>query len=406
MGYFQDYSDVGGGREALIAAGETLATSDEVVARKLIAERLVELEQRRRNRTMLGIEQPQALEAFAAYHLVRKKKAGRVSDRHIADQERYLREAVRFFGASRDLASIGVGDVERYLDHVRGLPARTGGTIGARAQYAYIQPLVNLYRRAIKEKAVPPGFNPATDISDAPSPSQDEWDETGAWLEVWEAALVLQAAKHYEPGRGPFAAIPFMYPLVATYLLTGARDAEVKGLELADLSFERGVVSIRRNQWRGLKTKRSRREVPMWPQLREILLAYLNGPHAPKGKLLFPSPRHTQERMIDDLRKPLSRIALAAGFSAGDLHPLVFRHTYATTRRLTVDRVFTVDGSVGFAPVNEKVIEQEMGHATGRLLQLIYTHLPRVPWRSEVVEYRLEQHGASIPAPRLHLVAA
>ncbi len=401
-GDFRDYADVGGEREALIPAGETLATTDEVIARKLLAERLVELERRRRDRTLLGIERIETLGDFAEHHLREKAMGGRLTPRYLVDQARYLDAAIRFFGGERALTSIGVRDVSAYASHLRTLPNHAGGTIGERAQRGYLQALENLYVRAGAEACVSPGYNPVSAMIEKPS-MQSEGE--GEWLEVWEAALVLEAARNDRPGSGPWKSIPFVYPLVATYLLTGARAAEVLGLEVSDVRFQRGVITIQPNDWRRVKTRRSRREVPLWPQLRAILLEYLNGPDRPAGALLFPSPRAEDDRMVDDLRVPLARIARAAGWREGDLSPLLFRHTYATTRRLTVERVWTTDGSLAYAPVSERKIEQEMGHTSGRLLKLIYTHLPRAPWRSEAVEYRLEQHQGVIPPARLKLVA-
>ena len=56
-GDFRDYRDVGGGREALIPPGEPQATFDSVVAEKLIADRLKELQERVRPRC-LSLEEP------------------------------------------------------------------------------------------------------------------------------------------------------------------------------------------------------------------------------------------------------------------------------------------------------------------------------------------------------------
>ena len=47
---FRDYTDVGGRQEALIPPAATLATTDPDVARKLVAARLEQLEERRRRR--------------------------------------------------------------------------------------------------------------------------------------------------------------------------------------------------------------------------------------------------------------------------------------------------------------------------------------------------------------------
>jgi integrase len=67
-----------------------------------------------------------------------------------------------------------------------------------------------------------------------------------------------------------------VFPLLATFLLTGGRRAEVLGLEISDVSFPRNTVTFRPNRFRRLKTATSARVVPVWPQLRDILTAYLS----------------------------------------------------------------------------------------------------------------------------------
>jgi integrase len=108
-------------------------------------------------------------------------------------------------------------------------------------------------------------------------------------------------------------AIPFVYPLISTYLLTGGRRAEVLGLEVDDISFDRKTVTFRPNGHRRLKTSTSARVLPLWPQLAEILRAYLfQGGDAPGG-LLFPSPAGP-EAVLKDFQKVLDHVASAAGF--------------------------------------------------------------------------------------------
>ena len=68
-----------------------------------------------------------------------------------------------------------------------------------------------------------------------------------------------------------------MYPIIATYLLTGGREKEVLGLEVEDISFDRGTVTFRPNRWRRLKTATGHRTVPLWPQLEEVLRDYIYG---------------------------------------------------------------------------------------------------------------------------------
>jgi integrase len=157
----------------------------------------------------------------------------------------------------------------------------------------------------------------------------------------------------YKGRRG--AHLPYAHALVATYLLTGGRHDEVLGLELDDISFDRHTIAFRPNRWRRLKTRQSRRTVPLWPQLEVILREYVFGVRVLQpGTLLFPSFEAGQEAMISDVRKLLDRVAVRSGFLTpridsltGHQHrkrsgePLwegrsirtrIFRHTYCSAR--------------------------------------------------------------------------
>ena len=60
-GDFPDYVDVGGRQEALIPEGGSIATDDPVIAEAFVARRLVDLQERRRSRVILGIERQTTL---------------------------------------------------------------------------------------------------------------------------------------------------------------------------------------------------------------------------------------------------------------------------------------------------------------------------------------------------------
>lgn len=88
---------------------------------------------------------------------------------------------------------------------------------------------------------------------------------------------MLKPVRTWEPATEGAANADFAYPVFATALLTGGRKSEVLGLELGDLDLDnRNVVRFRPNKHRDLKTDTSTRTVPIWPQLREILVDYLN----------------------------------------------------------------------------------------------------------------------------------
>jgi integrase len=322
---------------------------------------------------------------------VAKAKAGRVTDGWLEATEVYLRRAIAFLGSSRELQSIGVRDVRAWLEALR-TEGRSGGTLRH-----HLNALSNLYRRAGAEEVVAPGYNPAAALLEKPSARTAE----AKWLEVHEASLLLETARLFRSDR-PDLAIPFVYPLVATFLLTGGRRAEILGLEVDDVSFDRRTVTIRPNAHRRLKTSTSARVVPLWPQLEGILRAYLfQGGDAPTG-LLFPSPAGA-DAMLTSFRKVLDQVAIATGFweyvqtPAGELvkdrdgeprrrgtvRTKMFRHTYCAARVQTLDQG---------APVSIYTVGRELGHGGDSLVRRVYGHLGQVRHRSEAVEYRIEQH--------------
>lgn len=373
---FRDFQDVGGGREALVAPGGARATIDPVIAEKLVADRLSELQERRRNRILLGVERDATLRVFAAHHLLEKAKSGKFEDRWLASVETHLREAVVFFGAERQLASIRTPDVQRYAQHLRQLPNRRGATLGAGTVRKYLNSLSNLYARAASEGVVQSGFNPVTALMDKPVATRKE----AKWLEIHEAALFLESARVHRPRAD---SLPFMYAVIGTFLLTGGRTSEVLGLEVDDISFDRRTVTFRPNRWRRLKTSTAHRTVTLWPQLEAILRPYVFGGEGPLGSLLFPSARVEHEMMVTDIRKSLDSVAMRAGWKPGEIRTKIFRHTYCAARLQTLDRD---------APVSEYTVARELGHGGRSMVERVYGHLGQVRHRSEVVEYRVEQH--------------
>lgn len=183
------------------------------------------------------------------------------------------------------------------------------------------------------------------------------------------------------------------YPLLATVLLTGGRKSEVLGLEVGDVDLDdRHVIRFQPNEHRDLKTDTSTRTVPIWPQLREALVGYLNGPKAPTSGLLFPSPRRPG-KMIQDFRKSLDAIGKRVGFAEGEVRFHKLRHTYTAARIQTTEHG---------APVALFTVARELGHSSTRLIERRYGHLltnRRV--RSDVVGFRPETYEEEI-GERLH----
>ena len=299
-----------------------------------------------------------------------------ITEQWLAAVKQHLNRAVEHFGGDRLLGSITRADLLTWLS---ALARRFSG--GAARQH--LNSVSNLYRRAVADGLVP--ANPVTALLPTEKPKGST--EEAAWLEVPEAALLLDAAKHYEPKRDDLG-MPFAYPLIATMLLTGGRRDEVLGLEVDDVSLERKTVTFRPNRWRRLKTKRSHRVVPLWPQLERILRVYFpERERMDGGTLLFPSFRTGQEAMLTDIRKLLDAVAKRAGWKEGEITTKMFRHTYISARIQT-----THNG----APVAAFTVAREVGHSSTAMIEKVYGHLGQVQHRSEVVEYRIGQHKKAI----------
>ena len=75
--------------------------------------------------------------------------------------------------------------------------------------------------------------------------------------------------------------------------------------------------------------------------------------------------------------------ASCAAWKAGELTTRVFRHTWTAARLQTLDRG---------APLSVYTVARELGHGSEEMVRRVYAHLGTVRHRSEVVEYRIEQH--------------
>ena len=127
----------------------------------------------------------------------------------------------------------------------------------------------------------------------------------------------------------------------------------------------------------------------LWPQLEDILRAYFRTTEAEGGlgRLVFPSPKDGEESLITDFRKSLDAVAGRCGWNKGEIRSKMFRHTYCSARLQTLD---------GGAPVSPFTVSKELGHGGLLMMEQVYGHLGQIRHRSDVVEYRIEQHREAV----------
>ena len=298
------YSDVGGGREALAEPGATWGTTDEEIAEVVFTARHAELQEKRRGRAGVQVARSTTMAELVRDHLIKKAKARRTSRSYLNDLEQRLRTAIEYFGRGRNPRSIEPAEVRSWIEHLAKDGKRRPGTVRH-----YLNALSGLYGRAQEGLYVDPKYNPVAMLQEKPT---SRWKGEAAFFEMADAALLLGAARILE-ARHRRNATPGLYPIVATFLLTGGRRSEVVGLDVEDVSFDRGMIRFRPNAHRTLKTQTSVRTVSVWPQLREILQRWMYGRETPRTTgLLFPS---RSGGLIRDLRKSLDAMADLCGMN-------------------------------------------------------------------------------------------
>jgi integrase len=172
-------------------------------------------------------------------------------------------------------------------------------------------------------------------------PSDSRAEREQRYITPPELARLMEAS-HSHPERRA---------LWATLALTGLRIAEALGLGTwPHVDLCAGVISVRQScvcgKISGLKTKRSRRDVPILPELLEVLQAY-RLVHAPNPQqLLFASSQGTALRADDVRRRWLAPLLRRLRIAPAGCH--AFRHSVPAM----LDRI-------GLTPT---MIQRWMGH--------------------------------------------
>jgi integrase len=190
-------------------------------------------------------------------------------------------------------------------------------------------------------------------------------------------------------------------PMLLTFVFTGLRASEVRGLSKSDVDLDRGELHVRQraDAYKKIgapKTKGSRRTVPLIPTLVSVLREHMLRTPKTEHNLVFPTRNGDvcdDSTITDTGLKPVqvaAGIVNSKGKAKYSLHKL--RHFYASW---CINR--KVDGGLEW-PI--KVVSERLGHASIRMTSDTYGHLfPRGDDQAELAVADA-MFFANVPAPR------
>lgn len=360
---FRSYAAEGGRLEALKPQGAKRATQDPDLARTLYLRRLDYLQGRREGRIAPPVASLPPVPTLTGYldrHGALKALDGRARPETIA-RERVKLERIAAWWQDPRLDTI-------MAKHFNDLKLRLTGK-AAQTVAHYVNAVSSLLQNAVSDGLLVANVAQAVK---RPRVTRGE----AAWLESHEghALLVAAAALDADPA---YRGVRPLEAIIGTALLTGLRRRELFALLVEDVDFAAGVIHARPNRhYPNRKSRHAIRRVPLWPQLRPLLVGHIG---TRKAGLLFTGPGG----------KPIdyARGSLAAAFTRAEItKPAgkawhLFRHTYTAMRLQTLD-----DG----APVSPWTVKAEGGWGSLALLETTYGHLltERKGQRLDRVEYR------------------
>jgi integrase len=405
-------------RVALKPEGGRHATTDPAEAEELAAaflERVRTDEQQRRaerqRQRQLGLVVGAELRAFADQHIAQMEDAGNHSPEWLDNLARYLDRAVAFFNvvqpahassaadrlrcaSPRNLATISVPDVRAFVAWLKQQDNGRGGTLGAQSIRHHLAALGGVFGAAVGDGLLPLGHDPVAALPNRPGVPKSRTP----LREPWEIALLLEAARTLNPAAlalsGRRRPLECVHALLAFFCYTGARESEVRRVDVRDLHFasRMGPQVVIHGAEKGKKreTYELERWVPMHPPLVPILRAHVRS----LGRLAGPLFTNNDGEPLGDWGKSLQRVAVAAGFARGELDTRQLRKAYATHRSTSDD-------------VDANAVRLEMGHSNLKMMAAVYANAQRRSERmGEVFSYEWDRWAASVPPERLDARAA
>ncbi len=222
--YYADLRDIGLGQHALSPPGASRATQDEAEAHVLMGKLIERL---RREGPPVPRPEDSIGEAVTAFL---RRNPGDVTEGWLREHQHKLGRARQWFGEDRPLATIKPKDVRAWWEHLES-EGLSSGTI-----HHHLNALSSLYRFAIQEELVPSSYNPVAMLYRKLSASNGRVQTKQArFLEIDEAACLLEATRTLERSRRRWL-LDDLHEIIATFLLTGGRKAEVLGVLVGDVN--------------------------------------------------------------------------------------------------------------------------------------------------------------------------
>ncbi|WP_321345517.1 site-specific integrase [Breoghania sp.] len=202
-----------------------------------------------------------------------------------------------------------------------------------------------------------------------------EWIETNVALSVKLRRSSRNAPERIIPTKSEIKLmldhVPARHrPLITTAIFTGMRMSELRGLRWEDVDFMRGIIHIRQradrfNKIGRPKSKSSRRDIPMAPSVKAVLMAWK--PLCPTGDLdlVFPNGIGKIESPSNIYNRILVPLLLDAGIVTPEGKPKfsfhALRHAAAS---LFIDQGWPA-----------KKVQTILGHASITMTFDVYGHL-------------------------------
>ena len=156
---------------------------------------------------------------------------------------------------------------------------------------------------------------------------------------------------------GAVRPLPCLYELVATLMLTGAREGEITRLQVRHLDFGSCAIHILDS-----KTGRVARSIPMHSQQREILWPYVQRLGRTTGHAFTTTSGEPIYRWLG----MFDLIATRAGFLEDQIRTPVFRTSYI------IHRLACMDQGV---PIDPKKVAREVGYTTPAVKKKVFARV-------------------------------